>query len=154
MRLTIYTDYSLRLLMYLAVKQDGLCNIAEVADHYGISNNHLVKVAHFLGKEGYITTVRGKNGGLRLARDPADINVGEVVRKTEPDMALVMCFEPVHADCPIMPSCVLKSVLYEARSAFFAVLDRRTLADLARPREELRALLHIEQIAPARTAPA
>ena len=94
MRLTVYTDYSLRLLMYLALKDDGLATIEEIAKSYGISKNHLMKVAHQLGVAGYVETVRGRHGGLRLAKPAKAIGLGEVVRHTEPDMAIVMCFEP------------------------------------------------------------
>ena len=94
MRLTVYTDYSLRLLMYLALKDDGLATIAEVAKGYDISKTHLMKVAHQLGVAGYVTTVRGRQGGLRLAKPLDAIGLGEVVRHTEPDMALVPCFRP------------------------------------------------------------
>ena len=94
MRLTVYTDYSLRLLMYLALKDDGLATIEEIAKSYGISKNHLMKVAHQLGVAGYVDTVRGRHGGLRLAKPAKAIGLGEVVRHTEPDMAIVMCFEP------------------------------------------------------------
>src|ERR1039458_3982395 len=106
-RLTAYTDFSLRVLMFLAVKQDGLATIAEIAGAYRISKNHLMKVAHQLGVAGYVETVRGKGGGLRLARRPQDIVIGEVVRRTEPDMALVPCFAPDDASCTILPSCAL-----------------------------------------------
>lgn len=143
MRLTVYTDFSLRVLMYLAVKEDGLATISEIARSYGISKNHLMKVAHQLGLAGYVGTARGKGGGLRLARPPEDINLGEVVRRTEPDMALVPCFEPVDAPCAILPSCVLKHALHQARRAFLAELDRYSLADLVRPRTALRTLLAI-----------
>ncbi len=142
MRLTVYTDYSLRMLMYLAVKGDRLVTIADVAAAYDISKAHLTKVAHQLGLAGYVETVRGKGGGLRLARSAREIGLGEVVRRTEPDMALVPCFEPAHASCPIVPACGLRGALYEARQAFLAVLDRYTLADLVRQRAELAALLH------------
>ena len=142
MRLTVYTDYSLRMLMYLAVKGDGLATIAEVADAYGISKAHLTKVAHQLGLAGYVETMRGKGGGLRLAQVPERIGLGDVVRRTEPDMALVPCFEPVQAPCSIAPACGLRGALYEARQAFLAVLDRYSLADLVQRRSELRALLH------------
>ena len=142
MRLTVYTDYSLRMLMYLAVKGDGgPATIAEVASAYGISKAHLNKVAHRLGQAGYVETMRGKGGGLRLARPAEAIGLGDVVRRVEPDMALVPCFEPVHAPCPIVPACGLRGALYEARQAFLAVLDRYSLADLVRRRVELGALL-------------
>ena len=101
MRLTIYTDYSLRLLMYLALKEDGLATIAEVAKSYGVSKNHLMKVAYQLGVAGYIETIRGRSGGLRLAKSPNTIILGEVVRHTEPDMAIVTCFKPINAFCAI-----------------------------------------------------
>ncbi len=145
MRLTVYTDYSLRMLIYLGVKEDGLATIGEVAERYGISQHHLTKVAHQLGLAGFIATVRGKGGGLRLARPAAQIGLGEVVRRTEPDMALVPCFSspeaPAGAACPIVPACGLRGVLDEARQAFMAVLDRYTLADLMLQRTGLQALL-------------
>ncbi len=142
MRLTVYTDYSLRMLMYLAVKGDGLATIAEVAAAYDISKAHLTKVAHQLGLLGYVETVRGKGGGLRLASPAERISLGEVVRRTEPDMALAPCFGPAHVPCPIVPACGLKGALYEARQAFLGVLDRYSLADLVQRRAELAALLH------------
>jgi Rrf2 family nitric oxide-sensitive transcriptional repressor len=141
-RLTTYTDYSLRMLMYLALKGDARATIAEVADAYGISKAHLNKVAHQLGLAGYVETARGKGGGLRLAKPAETIGVGDVVRRVEPDMALVPCFEPVHAPCPIVPACGLRGALHEARQAFLAVLDRYSLADLMQRRAELAALLH------------
>ena len=142
MRLTVYTDYSLRMLMYLAVKSDGLSTIAEVAEAYGISKAHLTKVAHQLGIAGCVETVRGRGGGLRLARPAREIGLGDVVRRTEPDMALVPCFGPEQASCPIVPACGLRGALHEARQAFLAVLDRYSLADLVQRRTELAALLH------------
>jgi len=140
-RLTVYTDFSLRVLMFLALKGDGLATIAEVAKAYGISKNHLMKVAYQLGLAGYVETVRGKGGGLRLARRPQDIVIGEVVRRTEPDMALVPCFAPDYASCTIFPSCALRGALSKARDAFLSALDDHTLADLVRPRAPLRKLL-------------
>ena len=144
MRLTVYTDFSLRLLMYLALKGDGLATIAEIANAYGISKNHLMKVAYQLGLAGYVETVRGKGGGLRLARRPQDIVIGEVVRRTEPDMALVPCFAPDDASCTIIPSCALRGALSGARDAFLSALDGHTLADLVRPRAPLRKLLSFD----------
>ncbi len=134
MRLTVYTDYSLRVLMFLAVRGEQLATIAEIARAYGISKNHLMKVVHQLGVAGYVETVRGKGGGLRLAQPPQDIVLGEIVRRTEPDMTLVPCFDPDDTSCVIFSGCVLRGVLSEARDAFLATLDRHTLADLVRPR--------------------
>jgi len=150
-RLTIYTDYALRLLMYLALKDDGLATIAEIADSYGISKNHLMKVAHQLGVGGYVGTVRGRGGGLRLAKSAEKIGLGEIVRRTEPDMALVPCFKPIDGPCPIRSSCVLRHALDKARQAFIDVLDGYSLGDLVRARTPLRALL---AIAPSHTASA
>jgi len=147
MRLTVYTDYALRLLMYLAVKDDGLATIGEVAASYGISKNHLMKVAHRLGVAGFVETVRGRSGGLRLAKPVEAIGLGEVVRESEPDMALVQCFEPIDAPCAIRPCCVLRRALDRAGAAFLDVLDTYSLADLVKPRTPLRNLLAIEQIA-------
>ena len=150
MRLTVYTDYALRMLMYLAVKDDGLATIEDIAQSYGISRNHLMKVAHQLGVAGYVDTVRGRRGGLRLAKPAKAIGLGEVVRHTEPDMAIVMCFEPINADCPILPYCVLRKALARARAAFINVLDDYTLSDLVRPRASLQAMLAIAPVKPAR----
>jgi len=150
MRLTVYTDYSLRLLMYLALKDDGLATIEEIAKSYGISKNHLMKVAHQLGVAGYVDTVRGRHGGLRLAKPAKSIGLGEVVRHTEPDMAIVMCFEPVNADCAILPYCVLRRALARARAAFINVLDDYTLSDLVKPRTSLQAMLAIAPVKSAR----
>ena len=144
MRLTVYTDYALRLMMYLAVKNNGLATIAEIADSFDISKNHLMKVAHQLGVAGYIETVRGRSGGLRLAKSPKSIILGEVVRRTEPDMALVPCFKPVDAFCVIRPNCALRGALHRAQAAFVKVLDDYSLNDLVQPRSQLQALLSIK----------
>ncbi|HEY5008852.1 MAG TPA: Rrf2 family transcriptional regulator [Caulobacteraceae bacterium] len=141
MRLTVYTDFSLRVLMYVALHPERLPTIGEIATSYGISKNHLMKVVYELGAAGYLATVRGKNGGIRLARAPADIGLGDVVRHSEPDMALVPCFDGENALCAITPACRLRSALYEARSAFFTVLDAYTLADLVENKAALRGLL-------------
>jgi Rrf2 family transcriptional regulator, nitric oxide-sensitive transcriptional repressor len=146
LRLTVYTDYALRLLMYLAVKHDGLATIAEVAESYSISKNHLMKVAHQLGVAGYVETVRGRAGGLRLAKPAEKIGLGEVVRRTEPDMALVPCFKPIDAPCAIRSCCLLRMALDEAHLAFVEVLNGYTLSDLVRPRAKLRALLTISSV--------
>ncbi|MBF0706458.1 MULTISPECIES: Rrf2 family transcriptional regulator [Bacillaceae] len=131
MRLTNYTDYSLRMLIYLgSMKEDKLASIQEIANAYQISKNHLMKVAHELGKNGYIETIRGRNGGLRLAHLPEDINVGKVVRSTEEDFNLVECFDKENNSCVISPACRLKHVLHDALSAYFEVLDGYQLSDL------------------------
>jgi Rrf2 family nitric oxide-sensitive transcriptional repressor len=143
MRLTVYTDYALRVLMYLALKDDKLATIAEISKRYGISTNHLMKVAHQLGVAGYVETVRGRGGGLRLAKRMEAIGLGEVVRFTEPDMAIVSCFKPIEAPCAIRPACVLRQALQKSRDAFMDVLDEYTLRDLVQPRSRLAGLLAI-----------
>jgi Rrf2 family nitric oxide-sensitive transcriptional repressor len=129
-RLTVYTDYGLRLLMYVALKKNGLTTIQEVADAYSISKNHLMKVAYDLGRHGVLETVRGRGGGLSLARAPEKIGLGEVVRRLEEDFTMVECFSPDANACSITGPCRLKGVLREALNAYLAVLDRYTLADL------------------------
>jgi Rrf2 family nitric oxide-sensitive transcriptional repressor len=141
-QLTRYSDYSLRVLIYLALDPERLVTIEEIAQSYGISKAHLMKVVHQLGLNGYVETVRGRGGGLRLARRPEEITVGEVIRSTEENMALVECFDPESSQCAIEPACGLRSVLHEALAAFLAVLDRHTLGDLvARRRKPLARLL-------------
>jgi Rrf2 family nitric oxide-sensitive transcriptional repressor len=142
-RLTVYTDYALRMLMYLALRKDQLATIAEIAESYDISRNHLMKVAHQLGVAGFVETVRGRGGGLRLAKPVGSIGLGDVVRYTEPDMAIVSCFEAIDAPCAIQPCCVLKRALKQARDAFLDVLDGYTLDDLVEPRARLSGLLGI-----------
>lgn len=143
MRLTTYSDYALRVLMYLALKSDGLSTIAEIAASYKVSEAHLMKVVHQLGVAGYIETVRGRGGGLRLAKPVEAIGLAEVIRMTEPDMAIVSCLKPLNAPCMINPSCVLKRALERAQQAFMEVLEGYTLADLVVPRGRLSSLLGI-----------
>ena len=143
MRLTVYTDYALRMMMYLAVKDDGLATIADIAESYDISRAHLMKVAHQLGAAGYVETVRGRSGGLRLAKPAQSIRLSELVRHTEPDMAVMACLKPVDAPCVIKRCCVLRTALDEAEAAFVKVLDRYTLGDLVAPRTRLRSLLSV-----------
>lgn len=142
MRLTRYTDYALRVLIYLGVQGEDLATISEISERYAISRNHIMKVVYELGRLGYIETIRGKGGGIRLRRRPEDINIGELVRRTESDLHIVECFGQGSA-CRLTPSCTLKSVLGEALGAFLATLDRYTLADLLEPRRELRRLLQV-----------
>jgi Rrf2 family nitric oxide-sensitive transcriptional repressor len=139
MRLTSFTDYSLRVLIYLGTRQADarLATIGDISAAYGISANHLRKVVHHLALEGYIETTRGKGGGMRLARAPERINVGTVVRGTEEDFALVECFEDAEGLCPIAPVCVLAPALERALGAFLRELDSLTLADLLRPKAGL-----------------
>ena len=137
MRLKSYTDYALRVLMHLAAKPDRLSSIAEIARTYRISHNHLMKVVHDLRKEGFLDAVRGRSGGVRLARPAAEITVGDVVRHTEAGFDLVEC-----GSCVIAPACALTAALHEARSAFMTVLDGYSLADLVEDRKAgLRELL-------------
>lgn len=145
MHITRYTDYSLRVLIYLAVRDEGLATIQEIADSYGVSKNHLMKVVHQLNLKGYIESLRGKNGGLRLHRKPEDINIGVLIRETEPDLALVECFSADNKCC-ITPVCGLKHVLADALNAFLGTLDQYTLADLL-PEKQKPQLLRLLQIA-------
>ncbi|MBQ0833047.1 Rrf2 family transcriptional regulator [Marinobacter sp.] len=145
MHITRYTDYSLRVLMYLAVQGDRLATIQEIADSYDISKNHLMKVVHQLNIKGYIETVRGKKGGLKLRMAAEDINVGVLVRETEHDLSVVECFTSKNA-CKITPVCGLKPMFGEALQAFLSVLDKYTLKDVMRD-EYKPQLLRLLQIA-------
>ena len=129
MKLTKFSDYSLRLLIYLAVHGDRVVSIREVSRAYGVSPHIIVKAVRLLVAEGAVTSVRGRRGGLRLGKPPRDINVGRILRRTEPDLDLVECFSPATNTCPIAPACGLKGVLTHARKAFLDVLDAHTLAD-------------------------
>lgn len=137
MKLKLYTDYALRVLMHLAAKPERLSSISEIARTYRISHNHLTKVVHDLRKEGFVDAVRGRSGGIRLARPPSKISVGEVVRHTEGGFDLVDC-----GSCVIAPACSLTAALHRALGAFMSVLDGYSLADLVSERQAgLRALL-------------
>lgn len=129
MRLTNFSDYALRVLMYAATRSDRLITIEETSEIYGISRTHLMKVANQLTRAGFLKATRGRTGGLALAKRPDKIGLGDVVRATEPDFALVECFTAENS-CLITPRCRLKGVLGEALAAFVATLDRYTLADL------------------------
>jgi Rrf2 family nitric oxide-sensitive transcriptional repressor len=142
MQLTRYTDYSLRVLIFLAIQPEGRrSTITEIADRFEISRNHLVKIVHRLGQLGYVTTIRGKGGGLCLGRPAAEINLAEVVRSTESTLDVVDCAEPL---CPVAPACELKRVLNRARDAFLEVLAGFTLADLVANRDQLGTLLRVK----------
>ncbi len=128
----MYTDYALRTLMYLAVNRDKLVTIQDIADLHAIAKNHLTKVVHQLGLIGIVETVRGRNGGLRLYREPADINIGEVVRHTESDFFMAECFGRENDSCVFSSTCALKGVLSAATAAYLEVLDGATLESLVR----------------------
>lgn len=151
MRLTLHTDFALRLLMYLALEPDRLQTIEAIAARYRISRNHLMKVAQTLVQAGVVDSIRGRGGGLRLARAPEAINVGAVVRATEDGFALVECFDP-KGDCIITPACSLRGPLEQALSAFLAVLDRYTLADLVKNPGSLRGMRRLLGDAPKEAA--
>ena len=154
MQLTQFTDYSLRILLYLAhhPPQDGerLPAVLDISRSYGISTNHLSKVAQQLAALGFIDAMRGRTGGIRLARPPAQINRGAVVRATESHFNLVECFDRETNTCPIAPVCGLTRALLEARDSFLAVLDRYTLADVLVHKQELIRLWRVNA-SPART---
>lgn len=139
MRLTVFSDYALRVLLVLATRTDALVTIAEVSQAFDISEAHLMKVAHVLGKTGWIETVRGRNGGMRLAVAPKTLKLGEVVRRLEADFALVECFGADNR-CVLTGGCGLERALQLAMQAFFAELDRYSLADLANASPALAAL--------------
>jgi Rrf2 family nitric oxide-sensitive transcriptional repressor len=150
MRLTRYTDYAMRVLLHLAARDEGLSSIAEIARLYDISENHLMKVVQDLGKAGLLRTVRGRGGGVALARPAQAIGVGEVVRRTEEGFEMVDC-----STCVIASACSLPRVLNEATAAFIGVLDKYTLADLLDRRSQMRALFGITDPAElAQAAPA
>lgn len=136
MELSRFTDYSLRTLIFAGLHADRIVTVGEVAGAYRISENHLVKIIHHLGKLGFIETKRGRSGGFRLAREPAAINLGEVVRSTE-SLALVECLGIGGGHCPISRACALKRLVVEAREAFIETFDRHTLQDMLLPRAQL-----------------
>ncbi|HEX7891650.1 MAG TPA: Rrf2 family transcriptional regulator [Ramlibacter sp.] len=145
MKLTAFTDYALRVLIYLAAQPGQRATIAQIATAFDVSEHHLVKVVHFLGKQGWLSNVRGKGGGLELGEQPQDIVVGRVVRATEGSAQVAECFGETGGDCRIAPECRLRGVLAEAVAAFHAVLDRYTLSDLVRNRQELARVLFFDR---------
>lgn len=139
MQLTRFTDFSMRVLMYLTIQpKDQRVTVTEISERFGIPRNHLVKIVHQLGQKGYLITRRGKGGGISLARPPEEINVGAVVRDMEPNLNVVDCESPM---CPILPGCQLRGVLDDARDAFLAVLDQYSIRDVTQSPEQLRSLL-------------
>jgi len=144
MRLTTFTDYSLRVLMYLAAAPGRRATIGEIARAFDISENHLMKVVHALGKAGLLANVRGRGGGLGLARSPHEINVGAVVRSTEGEAMPAECFDGESNTCDIVRVCRLRGVLAEAVEAFYAALERHTLADLVQNHKAFTRVLRID----------
>lgn len=151
MQLTRLTDYSLRTLIYLAIHPERLVTIAEISKTYQISANHLMKIVHQLGKLGYIQTFRGKAGGMRLARPPTKIRVGELVRDMEENMDLAECFNPRNRDCPLLPKCILQGALRVAREKFLETLNTYTVFDLI-ANQQIRGEAVIRFVTPARKA--
>ena len=149
MRLTYHTDYTLRVLLYLEnLRQQSsqkLANIQDIAEMYKISENHLMKVVHKLGKAGYIETIRGRGGGIRLISDPSTIILGQLVRETEEDFYLVECFNHQENQCLITSDCLLRGALQKAMNAFLTVLDSYTLADISRNPTLHQHLIQIER---------
>jgi Rrf2 family nitric oxide-sensitive transcriptional repressor len=142
MRLTTFTDYSLRVLIYLDANQTRRATIADISNTFAVSEHHLTKVVHFLGKQGWISTLRGKGGGIVLAKPAKQICIGQVVRDTEGPAMPAECFDTEESQCVIAHCCRLQGALGEAVNAFYAVLDRYTLADITRNRQALSAVLH------------
>ena len=145
MRLTQFSNFAVRVLMYAALKGNAPSTVPEIARAYGVSYDHLKKAAAELCRRGYLETVRGRNGGVRLAKDPGEIRIGDVIRQTEGNTELVECFNPATNTCPLLIACQLRVALQEALAAFFDVLDRYTLADLIRAPEQLTPLLGLDQ---------
>lgn len=147
MKLTTFSDYTLRVLMYLAVERDGLATITEIATAYGISENHLMKVVHQLARAGVIETVRGKGGGIRLLLDPADIRLGQIVRTSEGNSPIVECLSDEPGGCRITPACRLAPILVRAFDALYQTLDEYSLADLVEdPRQSQRIRVLLKQV--------
>ena len=145
MQLTQFTDYSLRALIYIALRKES-CTIKDITDAYGISNNHMIKIIHNLAKIGLIKTIRGKNGGILMASPPETINLGQLIFQLEPHFDLVPCFNRTKANCCIEPVCRLKGVLHKAQAAFMGVLEHYTLADVLHSPQELSLLLNIKSV--------
>jgi len=136
MQLTLYTDYSFRVLLYLGVNRDRLCTIAEISERCAATHNHLVKVVHNLGREGYIQTMRGRTGGIKLKKEPEEIKLTDIIRCTEVNLNIAECLRENNT-CHITEVCKIKNVFEEAQSQFIQTLDRYTVADLLKEKEQL-----------------
>ena len=146
MRVTLYTDFALRTLIQVSLNDGKLTTINDIARSFGISKPHLMKVVNHLSQKGYLDTVRGRNGGIRLMREPRHINIGQVVRDTEETLDVIGCLEH-KGYCPIERVCVLRSALRDATHAFLAVMGTYSLADLIKPRKALSSLLLDRRVA-------
>ena len=140
MQLTLHTDYALRVLIYLTIQPEKTVTIDEITDYYEISRNHLVKVVHNLSSKGFISTSRGKHGGMQLSRPPEDISIGDVVRQIEANFDIVECFNNDNMKCRVLPICNLKSVLQTANDQFLSYLDQYSLADAVKPNAQLKRM--------------
>jgi Rrf2 family nitric oxide-sensitive transcriptional repressor len=152
MKLTTFSDYSLRVLMYLAVQPGRRATIAQIAASFDVSEHHLVKVVHFLARSGRLASTRGKGGGLELGAPPEALCVGDIVRDTEGPSPIVECFDPAHPNCSIAGACRLRGVFGEALQAFFGVLDRYTVADLVANDRQLARILFLQPPLPRKRA--
>ena len=148
MRLTRQTNYAIRILMYCAANDGQLSRIPEIASAYTVSELFLFKILQPLVENGLVETVRGRNGGVRLGRHADQITLFDVVRVTEESFAMAECFENDNADCPLVDNCALNAALREALGAFFEVLAKHTIADLAKERTNMRTLLKIDELTP------
>jgi len=145
MKLTLFSDYSLRILMFAALRGETKFSVKEVAGAYGLSKHHTAKAVNFLTRGGYLTARRGRNGGIRLGRPPREIGIGRLVRQTEGGLPLIECFDPATNSCPLIHACLLKGALFKAKAAFFDALDEYTLADLVHKPAPLRRALELAQ---------
>ncbi|CAG4883356.1 HTH-type transcriptional regulator NsrR [Georgfuchsia toluolica] len=141
MKLTTFSDYTLRVLMFLTINRDRLATIPEIAAAYNISENHLMKVVHQLARSGVIESVRGKGGGIRLAHEPEDIRLGQIIRASESSAPIVECLGVEESACSIVPACRLRDILVSAFATLYDVLDEHTLADLVGNRRALKRVL-------------
>lgn len=140
MQLTQFTDYALRTLIYVAVRKQDSCTIANIAETYQISKNHLVKVVHRLSQLNLLKTTRGNKGGLQFNVDPKQVKLGDLIQKLEPHFCLVECLDPQNKTCIILPACRLKKILHKAKQHFIQILNEYTLADVLDNPNQLRTL--------------
>jgi len=141
MKITTFSDYSLRILIYLAVHEETKSTATQIAKDYDISFHHIAKAAQWLAREGYVRSARGRSGGMELCYPPENINIGQLLKKAEADTAMVDCMRSDGGQCCISPSCGLKFALFEAQTAFYAALDKYSLADISNKKTALTALL-------------